>query len=185
MSAWKLSWDVLCDSFHGQIEFASATVDTCSAASDIPTFFQFSSRKVVPAYENSTDVLRSCINKDKFVSQSQVRSKSVRFQDQISVHIGLDDEIQIYSNGKHKIDISDLANETEKPWTKPRPKPKNIVECRANDAYYDGPSSWHGDTNPQEEDDDDDDDDSADEGFLCMRHPNHLNIYMIHYLLKV
>ena len=168
LSAWKFRWDVLCDYFdEALMRLRSAFDDLCVsdpekasiAQSDAVTNEYFQDEHFttcVVANQSLPDMLHSanptCIRDSNRVPLSATKkSKSVQFDDNILIHIGLDDEITM---GRTYLEHDVLHRWNDKPWTGRRIKPvKNGStrqhnwqhepnECRTTDAFYNVPSRW-------------------------------------------
>ena len=102
LSAWKLSWSVICDSFGNPLDGDAL----CNGGSTNLILCKHDFHDVVFP-------LRSCIRNS---SSSHIdHSKSVKFHHEASIHIGLEDEIYMQCTCMNTFD---LATWTEKPWTK-------------------------------------------------------------------
>ena len=102
ISAWKMSWSLICDAFHSSSVFAQGTSIDLPESMHSPAVFDNSeplNQCDVCAFEHPSLALRSCIR-----SSSEHRhriSKSVCFHDMISIHIGLEDELHMSDTPMH------------------------------------------------------------------------------------
>lgn len=173
ISAWKLDWSILCDSFS---DFLESSVSQpfendpdgsyhrpLSTNLDFDDVSFVSERRNVNVLSQLHKSPTSCIRRHDC---SKNQPKFVRFHDQISVHIGLEDDIIMHGT---LMDTFDLAGWTEKPWSRRPPKncqdPANDshaqfrhverrirsqpMKLRTTDQYYDVPSTWFTQNEPQ------------------------------------
>lgn len=102
MSAWKLGWSVLCD-----------TTDISTAPSLTSDVAVHKTGALKPIEHDECVRPRNSFRKHHcFVAGF---SKKVRFHDEVSIFIGLEDEFQMHPS---TMNTYDLANWTDKPWTR-------------------------------------------------------------------
>ena len=158
MSAWKLNWSVISNHFQcafGLITTESdpAGISTGTRGTDVPPCPQISVTR--------SKLHRSCFRTD-CVSKS--KAKCVQFCSAVNVHIGLEDEMYMPYT---VMSLHDLANWSEKPWTKRSTKRAQQAtdvldhgrQLRTTDAFHDVPSRWfvHHEAAPTEDQEDPDD----------------------------
>ena len=141
MSAWKLGWNVLCD----QVE-AHTGIGWFDDGDSIVQGKQ--NRDHCKNCSEGCVLPNSCFRKHS--ERTTRSSKSVRFHKKISIHIGLEDELQMQCVPMNTFALADW---TEKPWTKKavksagdiaRPTTKKIVkpsfsQARLTDEHDDIP----------------------------------------------
>ena len=168
LSAWKLDWSIICDQFNDHYlqcqNFPSIIADwTIDKIDPLPAF---ELRDTCQPRSCSFSCIRSA---HKEVSYPK---RHVRFHEKISIHIGLDDTLQMHTS---IMDTFELATWSDKPWVKKPSKkdrdmhpkssdrkgrPSNCMQqisscafepilLRTTDAFYNVPSSWN--TGPNEE----------------------------------
>ena len=148
LGAWKNRWQVLCEEFHEGLSHAPVLTANPSPSDDSV----HNSRLFCPDQIASHDAapmlyseLRSC-----FRSAHQHKSigdpPTVHFCSEVSVHIGLDNNLHMASV---PFGIDDLKTWKDKPWHKKSKKSKTLHaklpkhdQCRTTDEYYNVPSRW-------------------------------------------
>ena len=147
LGAWKNRWQFLCEEFHEGLNHAPdfhATSALCTAPShcSIKTD-RFASHDAAPLVRISE--LRSCI-RSKNSHDSISKQKNVQFCPDVSVHIGLDDNLQM---ALVPFGIDDLKTWSDKPWQRRSKKSKTVhasrpkhEQFRTTDEHYNVPSRW-------------------------------------------
>ena len=181
LSAWKLSWSLSCDSFDAFIESASQEFPSQTLqlgdqlVFDGNAFQQKSDQSDVFELRDFSNPckLRSCINRFRSpcTDGKSLPQKSVRFHEQTSIYLGLENELIMFPT---IMDTFEPALWTEKPWSR-RPSKQNkgrqqspfmnhnSMEChpaclRTTDQYYNVPSTWFNQNQPQEDEHEDPED---------------------------
>lgn len=147
LGAWKNRWQFLCEEFHEGLNHAPvlpATPSPSEAFIHSPNRSDLiASNDAAPMFSRSEH--RSCL-RSEYCPKIIPKQKRVQFDSEISVHIGLEDNLQMASI---PIGIDDLKAWFDKPWKKKPIKSKTdhatkpcAKELRTTDEYHNVPSRW-------------------------------------------
>ena len=147
LGAWKNRWQFLCEEFHEGLNHAPvlpATPSPSEAFIHSPNRSDLiASNDAAPMFSRSEH--RSCL-RSEHCPKIIPKQKRVQFDSEISVHIGLEDNLQMASI---PIGIDDLKAWFDKPWKKKPIKSKTdhatkpcAKELRTTDEYHNVPSRW-------------------------------------------